>query len=870
MSSEKPPVWAVKLLRLFIRKEYLEEIEGDLEEVFYDDMEYMSPSKARKGFILGVFKLVRLNLLKKITWFYKIEFLIMTVRNFKIAYRNLLRFKTHSIINLLGLSLGLTAGTLIFFYVLQELSFDNFHEKKERIYKVVTASGDGGMETNAQPIGHKLRTEFPEVESVAYLRHSTGMVKMHFENEKIDQKIHFASPEFFDIFSFNVLAGDAKKALEDPYSTVITKEVNDIYFKGNGLGNTIQLGDTLEMKIGAIVDNLPTNSHIQFDVLVSFSTLGKMRYFSYIEGWGNFDIKNYILLKEGVDHAAFQEKAASIYNDNIGEWLEEMGVSFSSAFIPLKDVYLHPDYWNSMGAKGSLERVKTVSIIAIFLLVLACINYINLSTARFSERSKEVGMRKILGSNRSAVIYQFMTESFVLTIFAFLFSVIQIYYFLPTFNDLLNKSYQFSSFLSLEAVMIVGGLILTITILSGFYPALLVSRFNPLEILNKKLKTNTKGLTLRKLLISFQFFISAGLVVATLIVYNQLSFMTSQDLGFDKEQILVLDTKDVNSTQLQLALQNKMRSMTGVQSVSFSNALPGRPGWQGQWAYPEVMEGKQVDTEYMAIDESYINVLGLELIAGSNFDKSKPDQLKNGLIINESCVKAMGWESPEAAIGKEIVSPSSRPAGTVIGVVKDYHGLGLQNEIWPKCMDYDQQYARFVSIKYDAAQTYEILKKAETEWNKIIKGDKFDYFFLDEDFERQYNEERQLANVLIIFAVVIIIVSAIGLLGLISFIALSRTKEVGIRKALGANVANINLILMKEYIVPVIGGNLAVIPLVWYFGNDWLNNFAYHTSINPLIFLFGFLLTASIAFITVSIQTIKIAKLDPVKALRYE
>ena len=307
MSAKKPPAWAVRLLRLFIRKEYLEEIEGDLEEVYYDDMEFLSPGKARTNFIMGVFKLVRLKLLKKITWFYRIEFLIMTVRNFKIAYRNLLRFKTHSIINLIGLSLGLTAGTLIFFYVLKELSFDKVHEKKDRVYNVVTTSGEGGMETNAQPIGHKLRTEFPEIEKVAYLRHTGGLVKMQYDDEKIDQKIQFASPEFFDIFSFDVLAGDAKKALEDPFSTVITKEVNDIYFDGNGLGNTIQLGDTLDMKIGAIIANFPSNSHINFDILVSFSTYGKLSWFSYSEGWGNFDIKNYVLLKEGVDHLAFQE-----------------------------------------------------------------------------------------------------------------------------------------------------------------------------------------------------------------------------------------------------------------------------------------------------------------------------------------------------------------------------------------------------------------------------------------------------------------------------------------------------------------------------------------------------------------------------------
>lgn len=871
MNEIVPPKWSRRLLRLFIHGEYLEEIEGDLEEVFYDDLETCSPKDARRRYNIGVLKLFRVSLLKNLKWMYKIGLIVTIMRTIRLALRNLIKFKTHSAINLTGLSIGLAFGSLILLYVLDETSFDNFHEKGDRIYKVVTASPEGGMETNSHPVGYQLRTKYPEVEAVLYTRWAAPSFKLNHKDKRYEHKVFYASEEFFHIFSFPLKSGDPETALKDPYSIVITESLENVYFDGAALGQTLTLRDSIDFKVTGVVRDLPENSHIQFEMLMSFSTFPDFRYFSYSDGWGNFDIRNYVLLKEGEDPEKFQAKITHIYNENVGDWLEEMGIEFTTKLIPLKEIYLGERFYNGFGPNGSAKRVKTVSIIAIFLIILASINYINLSTARSAYRSKEVAMKKIVGSSRKGIIAQFMTESTLLAFIAFVIATFFILSILPFFNDLMAKNYDLSSFFKTEFLISVFGLILLVSFLSGYYPAMVISRLNPLSALSGKLGKTYQGLSLRKILITIQFFISSTLVLATILVISQINFMRTQQLGFEKEQVLIIDATDVPRNGGRIVLKNNLKNLPGVLSVSYTNALPGRPGWQGQWAYPGKEEGEQVDTEYMAIDENYISTLGLQLIAGKNFEIEKASELEEGLIINESCVIAMGWDGPEDAIGKRIVSPSKTPEGTVIGVVKDYHGLGLQDQIWPKAMDYaGDDYGRYYAIKYDAMQTYDLIKSIEKTWDQAFKTYPLEYFFLDEDFDRQYQEENQLAQVLSIFAIMVIIVSAIGLMGLISFIALSRTKEVGIRKTMGATIPQIILILSKEFMYLVFIGNLLAIPLIWYYGNEWLNDFAYHTSINPIIFVITILITSVIALITVGLQTYKTAKMNPVNALRYE
>ncbi len=797
----------------------------------------------------------------------------MLRNHFKIAYRNLKRLKFYSTINLLGLALGLTVGALILMFVSDELSFDRFQKNGHRIYKIATKSGDGSiMETNAWPIAHFMKEQYPEIESTIYARSASSSMMVNYEGKRYEHDIHYASEAFFDLFSFELIEGNPSTALKEPFSIVITKDIREKYFGSDlVLGKSITLRDSLTFKITGVIDEVPKTSHIQFEMLASFKSYENLvSWFSYIEGWGNFNVKNYVLVKEGTDRAALQEKVKHMYLEHVGDWLKEMGREFYVELIPFNEVYLESDVYNSFGPKGSLTKMYLVLSIAIFVILLACINFINLSTARAVYRAKEVGMRKIVGCSRTRLFWQFMVEAIVLTVIAFLSVGLLVELALPTFNELLGKSYHLTDFFT---PIVTGGMILLILIvafLAGFYPAWVLSGYNPKDVLKVRLDGGKKGVNLRRSLVVFQFVISGGLVLATLLVLDQLHFMTNQHLGFEKEQVLIMDATRVPNNAGHEAFKNNMRSLSQVETVSFANAIPGRPGWQGQWAYPEGRNDEgPVTTEYMAIDEQYIDALGLEIIAGRNFNLDMKAELQEGLIINETTVKEMGWLSPENAIGKEITSPSNRPAGKVIAVVKDYHGLGLQEEIWPKAMDYaSHEYGRYYMVRFTTDNTTELLKYSEKFWSENFGDYAFEYFFLDDDFDRQYRAEQKLAKIFVIFAIMSIIIAGIGLLGLVSFMVAKKTKEIGIRKVLGASVMNIARLLSKEYMVLVVLANLITIPLVWLVGNNWLNNFAYHTQIDPTIFMITLGGTIMIALMTVSFQAVKAAMKNPTEALR--
>ncbi|MGB3467684.1 MAG: ABC transporter permease [Cyclobacteriaceae bacterium] len=870
--SPKPPGWMVAILQLFIHRDYLEEIEGDMEELFSENIENYGFRKARKKYLKDVLKLIRPNLLGQIKWFQQLILTTMIRNNFKMAIRNLLKTRTNSLINLKGLSIGLAIGATALLYVTKELSFDNFHENGDRLFKVVTKTETGEyMETNSWPVGHKLRTEYPEVESVVYTRRAHPSLKVNDKDQKFAHTIHYASGDFFTMFSFPFVEGNPETALSSPNAIVITEAMKDRYFEGAALGETLTLRDTINYQVTGVVENVPDNSHIRFDMLISFKTYENDHYFSYVDGWGNFNVRNYVLLKKGADATSLRRKAKTLYTENIGSWMDDMGVSFSVALVPMKEIYLQSGIYNGFGPMGSLESVRTIALIAIFALLLAVINYINLNTARSVYRAREVGVRKVNGSTRGMLIAQFLTESFLITLIASFAAILLLYFGLPFFNQLMDKQFELGDLMKPWILAGLFGLILLISFLSGYYPALVLSGLKPVQALKAKMSASGRGLTLRKSLIVFQFFISAGMVLSTLIVINQIDYMRNQHLGFEKEQILVLDATNLPGGAARANLKSMLSSLPEVQTVSHTNALPAHPGWQGQWAYPGKINDDPVDTEYMAIDENYIAVLGLELVAGNNFDISVQSALADGLVINESCVYAMGWANPAEAIGKKIVSPSETPAGTVIGVVKDYHGLGLQNEIWPKAMDYSSdRYGRYYAIKFTTSNTASLLEKTEKLYNELYGNYSFEYFFLDEAFDRQYKQEEQLANVLMVFATIILIVSGIGLFGLIAFVAASKTKEVGIRKTLGASAWQIILLFAKDFITLVLVGNLLVIPFILYFGQDWLSNFAYRTEISPAIFVWSLLITSLFSLLMICFKTIKTARMNPVESLRYE
>ena len=805
----------------------------------------------------------------------------MLLNYFKIAFRTLLKFKGYAFINLLGLALGLTAGILIMIYVLDETSYDKFHVKADRLYRVTTsfyAAGDedkGGMDQNGWPIGNVLVKDFPEVESVIYSR-SASYLTINHNDKRIRQNVHYMTPEFFTMFSFPLVKGNPDKALTEPYTVVITEDMEQKYFNGDALNKTLVMVDTMAMVVTGVLKNIPSNSHIQFDMLVSFETYRKIdTYFSFEEadGWGNINVRNYVLLKEGTDAGAFTEKAGNLYMERAGEKMKSWGTVAHLGFEPMKDIYLKSKHGNGLGSLGSIDRLYLLSGIAAFVILLACINFVNLATARSVYRAKEVGLRKVAGSTRQGLIRQFLSESFVLTVISLFIAIALTGLFIPVFNQLLGKNYQLLTLANFSIVVGMAVLVVVVSLFAGYYPAMIMSALKPADVLKGKMQSSARGIQLRRSLVVFQFVISATLVVGTLIVLDQLRYMQQQNLGFEKEEIMVVNSARVRSSNPDAfeTMKLQLKSLASISEVSTTNSIPGHPGWMGQVSYPEGKSGADaVSVEYMAVDEDYVNTLGLNLIAGANFSKDHETDLKEGLILNEAAVVAYGWATAQEAINKQITSPSGSPEGRVIGVVKDYHQFGLQQKIGPMVMDYFPRQGYLYAIRYKAADTQALIASVQELWKKTFPGYDFNYFFLDQDFEKQYQSEQRLANVFTLFAVITIIIATIGLVGLVSFMVVSKTKEIGIRKVLGAGVMNITKLLSKEFIILVVIANVLSIPIAWYVANQWLQKFAYRTTLDPMLFVWTALIAITITLLAVGYQTIRAATADPVNSLRYE
>ncbi|WP_304517595.1 ABC transporter permease [Cecembia rubra] len=796
---------------------------------------------------------------------------------FKIAVRLLKKRKGFAIINIISLALGLSGGIFMLVFALDEFSFDKFHKNGERIFRVNTifidlkTGREGYNYTNGWPIGKILKEEFPEVEEVVY---TIDWPKLDIKvgEENLNPRMAYVSPEFFEVFSFEQVKGLPYEALSKPYHAVITEDMEMRMFKGkDGLGKEFFLADTIPAIVGAVVKNAPKNSHIQFEVLLSQATFEKLNGLDdYMKGWSNISMGNYVMLKEGVDLELFKQKAEMIYMDHVGEMMRSWGSEAKLFFEPLTDVYLKSKSGNGLGSLGSLDRLNMVFGICIFTILLACINFINLTTARSVDRFKEIGLRKVVGSSKGSLMGQFITESFVLTLIGLFFSILLISLLLPTFNDLVNKAYTLDILLKPNIIIAMIMLVVVITLLSGYYPSLYLASLQPLKVLKGKSGKESAGMNLRKVLVVFQFFISVSLALGTIIVLRQLDFMQQKELGFAKEEILVINALKIPKNNIE-SLKNELINIPGINKVSYSNGLPGRPGWIGQIAY---LEGNDKDNpvslEYLSVDQDYLETMDLQLVAGRFFDQERESDKTESLVLNEKAVQQFGWDNPEEAIGKKIVSPSTTPQGTVIGVVKDYHQLGLQNAIHGIAMDWEPKFSGWLSLRFEPSKTEGILNDLQHKWLNDFSGRNLDYFFLNDDFERLYQNELRVSKMLRLFSGLTFLISLIGLTGLVSFLIETKAKEMSIRKVLGAGVNQIVFALSKEFMILVCLASVIAIPAVWYFGKNWLNNFAYRTEISLSSILGVVVIAIVITMLLVGFQALRAASMNTMNGLKSE
>jgi putative ABC transport system permease protein len=794
----------------------------------------------------------------------------MLKNHFKIALRNLWRHRGFSFINITGLSVGITACFFIFMYVAFELSYDKFHTKADRIYRVVTdiktPSETINTDVTSWAFAPNLKTDFPEIE--AFTRVSGGSFLVRKGEVKFqEEKSLFADSTFFKVFDFKLLKGNAKTALSAQASIIFSQTAAKKYFgDADPVGQTVLItGDAIPALVTGVMQDMPVNSQIQADMLISMTTLTQKFNKGLDDQWGNYGATSYLLLKPGVDANVLQSKFPAFINKRNGEESRQRQMFATLLLEPLKDIYLH----SKRGGQevGSISNVYIFSIVAVFILLIACINFINLTTARSVERAKEVGIRKVVGAAKGELAGQFIGESVVLCLIAFVITILLSILFLPLFNQLSGKVISTGVFSNWFNILILFGISVAIGFLAGIYPAMVLTSFKPVLVLKGRFSTGTKGNLLRKSLVVAQFSISIALIIGTIIVYNQMDFMRNRDLGFSKDQMLVMNSDGDAGKD---ALEQAVRAIPGVKSVAQSSAVPGG-GNSG--AYSEI-ENKKGDLQIANlavyfVDFDYLNQYKIKMVAGRGFSRDfMTTDTSQAMIMNEEAVKLFGYSSPQEAIGKRFKQWGRE--GKIIGVMKDFHYRSLQEKIAPLTMRVELKGLNLVSVKVDAKNLPATLAAIESKWKEIIPTKPFSYYFLDEFFDRQYRAEQRFGNLFFNFAILAIAISCLGLLGLASYSTYQRTREIGIRKVLGASTPGIVNMLSIDFMKLVGISFIIATPVGWYFMHKWLQDFAYRIDIQWWVFAAAGILAMIVALTTISFQAIKAAITNPVKSLRSE
>ncbi len=770
----------------------------------------------------------------------------------------------------MGLAVGMTSAFLIFIYVSFEKSYDDFHSKADRIYRVVTdvktptETIRTGMTTT--PIAINVKKDFPEVEDAVRVTRDEFLVRKD-EMKFQEKKIVLADSTFFNVFDFKLVAGNKKTALTEPMSVIMSESLAKKYFnKANPLGQQLLLtGAAINATVTGVMKDIPENSQIKADILVSMSSFKQIYGFPTSDSeWTNHNYYTYLLLKPHVDAKAFEKKLPAFMEFHHGEESKKLQMFETLTLEPLRDVYLKSK--RDGFVSGSINNVNIFSIVAIFILLIACINFINLTTARSAERAKEVGIRKVVGADKYQLAKQFLGESIIICMIAFVLAVLLCQLFMPLFNHLAGKTISTNVFSDYSNVLVLFVLAIVIGFIAGFYPSLVLSSFRPISVLKGRFSTGTKGVALRKSLVVFQFTISIVLIVSTIVVYKQLSYMRNRDLGFSKDQEMIINT---NYDKNKDAFKQSLASIPGIISSTYSSSVPGS---DHSSAYSQVEnkagEMQKTNLNLYFVDFEYIDQYKLKIVAGRAFSKDFPTDSTKAMVINESAARMLGYATPQEAIGRKFDQWGRQ--GVIIGVLKNFNYKSLQQDIQPLTMRIEPESFGTISIKIATANIKQTVKAIEKSWNHVIPNRPFEYNFLDEFFNEQYQAENKFGSLFFNFAILTIFISCLGLLGLASYSTVQRTKEIGVRKVLGASVSSIVGLLSMDFIKLVFIAFLIASPIGWYAMHKWLDDFAYRTNITWWVFVLAGISSLLIVFITISFQAVKAAIENPVKNLRTE
>ncbi len=888
-SNISPPKWADKLLRVFLPDELAEELQGDMHEQFAVQVEEVGLTKARRLYVWEVMRFCRPYYLKRLflaqpqpnNYYNPVSTLsLIMIRNyFTIAWRNLLRNKAFSAINIFGLAIGISCFMLIAVFVNNELSYDRYVTNAEKIYRVnlaVTGNGNIAMYPNADyAVGDGMKNTYPEIKDFTRVSQAVDFVK-YGDNQFKETRMAFAEANFMKMFSIPLIEGNIDKALVEPNSIVISEAMANKYFGNEDpIGKSLAIGtQQTAYKVTGLFEKVPDNTHFHFDAFLSMSTWHITN-----PTWSNLGPYTYIELHQNADAKKLEAKFPQLVMKNVvPEIQKDMGVSLAEAqksidtfrFLlqPLTDLHLYGDTKYEIEPGGDIQYIYIFSALAVFILLLACVNFTNLSTAQSAKRSKEVGIRKVLGSVKKQLVFQFLAESTLLTSFAMLFAYILIFLFLPYFNQLADTHVSFLFFFQYKVIAALVLVSFVSGIIAGVYPAFFLSSFNIIQTLKGMLFAAGKNKKpLQSSLIVFQFTVSTLLIIATIVVYQQLNHMQNKKLGYDKDQVLFMpDTRVLGNNQM--AFQEQLKQDKRVVSASISRMVPGNKNLNGTQIYPknENGNGVEIHIDIFNIDYDYINTLGMKMKLGRAFSKEFSTD-SAGVIINESAVRELGWKGKNP-IGRSIVR-SGQQEFKVLGVVQDFNYASVKQKVAPAMMMLGRNYGGMV-IKINTADVNGFLTDLKKQWDSFNPAGPIEYYFLDEKFAALYASELRTQQIFSAFAVLAIIIASLGLFALSTFMIEQRKKEVGIRKVLGASVNGIVQLLVKDFLVLVFISILIASPLAWYAMNQWLQDFAYKIDLQWWMFALAGILAIAIALLTVSFQGIKAALMNPVRSLKSE
>ena len=796
---------------------------------------------------------------------------------FKIALRNLRKNKAFTFINIFGLAIGLTCFMLIAVFVYNELSYDRYLAEAKNIYRInlsATGNGDVAVYPNVDMgVGEGMKASFPEVKALTRISPASDFVQYNDKQFKEDH-LAFADSNFLQLFSIPVIDGNKTDALVQPNSVVITKAMAKKYFgQEEPVGKMLAIGIRKDSyKVTGVIDKVPDDSHFHFDAFLSLSTWHITN-----KTWSNLGPYTYLVLDKNADPKKLEAKFPQLVAKYVvPEIQHDMGVSLAEAeksvntFVfslqPLTRIHLYSHTKYELEPGGDIQYVYIFSALAIFILLLACVNFTNLSTARAFKRAREVGIRKVLGSVKKQLIGQFLSESVLLTLFAMLCAYALILLLLPYFNQLANKNIGFDFFLDYKFILVMLGLSLLVGIIAGIYPAFFLSSFNTTKVLKGSAVANgSQRKPLRSSLVVFQFFVSIALIIATIIVYQQLHYMQNKKLGYDKDQVLYLqDARLLGNNQAafeqQLLLDNR------VVSASISRNVPGGVMMDGTEIYPkdENGNGKEIHGNIYHVDYDYLKTLGIKIVNGRNFSRDFPTDSSTGVVINEAAVRELGW-SHTNPIGKTIVR-SGQHEYKVIGVVADFNYASVKDKVAPLMMRLNGNFGGLI-LKIKTADVKGFLADLKKQWDSFKPDGPLGYTFLDDNFAKLYASEIRTQQIFSAFAIIAIIIASLGLFGLSAFVIEQRTKEIGIRKVLGASVQNVLLLVSKEFLLLAGIAFIISVPVTWWAMHAWLQDFAYRINISAWVFVIAGILAILIALLTVSFQAIKAAVANPVKSL---